>query len=252
MTRMTQEQLREKLSVLQVSQSAVLKDISEIREQLLVARERSRQTQDYSDSEWFHSATRALREKEIRHQRILSAIGATNRRLKAWTQSNETVVAEGQDLEEIESRRSRLAIRNAELLKDIAVLKDQIGRAKGEGAQGRYSDAKWFRSASRALAEKQVEHQALQREIGEARRQAELLESLANQEERARVEESHRRIREFRISQLAGIKPKQALIAVEFMRLAHDVLAGEQFRALFDQAKATVEAKEIEVSGQPA
>lgn len=57
-----------------------------------------------------------------------------------------------------------------ETLEAIAVIKEQIGRAKGEAASsGDYSDADWFHRTTRALRHKQAEHQVLLREMAKKR-----------------------------------------------------------------------------------
>lgn len=64
----------------------LLEDIANIKDQIDRASAKARQTGDYSDNDWFHSAKRALRHKQAEHQRTLREAAELRRCLKALKQ----------------------------------------------------------------------------------------------------------------------------------------------------------------------
>jgi hypothetical protein len=61
----------------------VLQEIASIKEQLAHAKAAAAKTGFYSDNNWFQSATRALKHKQIQHQRLLHEISQEKRAIKA-------------------------------------------------------------------------------------------------------------------------------------------------------------------------
>ncbi|WP_429498643.1 hypothetical protein ACQUFY_04550 [Robbsia andropogonis] len=63
----------------------VLRDIASIKEQIGRAKARAQGDRIYADSDWYQSANRALRHKQIEHQRLLREGAAMRRKLKKST-----------------------------------------------------------------------------------------------------------------------------------------------------------------------
>lgn len=67
----------------------LLQEIAGIKDQLARAASNARQTGNYSDSDWFHAATRALRHKQAAHQKALRETAEIRRELKAMQRAND-------------------------------------------------------------------------------------------------------------------------------------------------------------------
>jgi hypothetical protein len=81
---------RSQLSQLQEQCDRVVSEIADIKEQIGRAKANAQATGDYSDSDWYHRANRALRHKQAEHQRLLRS-AADARRLLRRLESEEKV-----------------------------------------------------------------------------------------------------------------------------------------------------------------
>lgn len=80
-----EDQMRES----QAECDRLIEDIANIKEQIARASTAARQTGDYSDSDWFHAANRALRHKQAAHQKALRETAEIRRELKAMQRAND-------------------------------------------------------------------------------------------------------------------------------------------------------------------
>jgi phage shock protein A len=80
------EILRKQLTELEAQCDQVLQDIASIKEQLGRAKAKAQADRVYSDSDWYQSANRALRHKQIEHQRVLRAAADLRRQIAAARQ----------------------------------------------------------------------------------------------------------------------------------------------------------------------
>lgn len=60
----------------------LLEEIANIKEQIARAATNARQTGNYGDSDWYHSANRALRHKQAAHQKALRDTASLRREIK--------------------------------------------------------------------------------------------------------------------------------------------------------------------------
>jgi hypothetical protein len=60
----------------------LLEDMAQIKEQIARAKGNAAERGDYSDADWFHSANRALKHKQIEHQKLMARQSALKRAAK--------------------------------------------------------------------------------------------------------------------------------------------------------------------------
>ena len=67
----------------------LLHEMAGIKDQIARAASNARQTGNYSDSDWYHAANRALRHKQAAHQKALRYTAELRRQLKVMQRAND-------------------------------------------------------------------------------------------------------------------------------------------------------------------
>ena len=109
------------LEMMQQKADKTLEAMAAIKEQIARAKSKVHETGDYSDSDWFHSANRALRHKAADHQILLREMAKAKEAAKQ---------AAHQISEERATRFERSFMRAAKQMLDDATYSDIISEAK--------------------------------------------------------------------------------------------------------------------------